>query len=158
MPTNHTPHYNLNQWERDDRILMEDFNEDNAKIDAALKAEAEARTALAAQVAKRGNCKIWNTDYMGTGTYGQDNPTSVTFPELPLFALITTSGGAFMLLMPGSSYGVYHSAGSGSGENSVKWSGNTVTWYASTHPSQYVQLNVSGVPYYVFAFYLADQS
>ena len=36
MPTNHTPHYNLNQWERDDRILMEDFNADNAKIDTAL--------------------------------------------------------------------------------------------------------------------------
>ena len=36
MPSNHTPNYALNQWERDDRVLMEDFNADNAKIDAAL--------------------------------------------------------------------------------------------------------------------------
>ena len=36
MPTNHTPNYQLSQWSRDDRILMEDFNSDNAKIDRAL--------------------------------------------------------------------------------------------------------------------------
>ena len=43
MPSNQTPNYALNQWERDDRILMDDFNADNAKIDAAIKAEADAR-------------------------------------------------------------------------------------------------------------------
>lgn len=31
-----TSHYQLNQWEKDDRIQMEDFNRDNEKIDAAL--------------------------------------------------------------------------------------------------------------------------
>ena len=40
-----TNNYGLNQWESTDRIMMEDFNEDNAKIDAALKAEQEAREA-----------------------------------------------------------------------------------------------------------------
>ena len=53
MPTNHTENYALSQWERSDRILMEDFNADNAKIDAALKAGADARTTLAGQVAKK---------------------------------------------------------------------------------------------------------
>ena len=33
-----TSNYQLNQWEKTDRILMEDFNGDNAKVDAALKA------------------------------------------------------------------------------------------------------------------------
>lgn len=33
---NHTEHYQLSQWEKSDRILMDDFNADNAKIDAAL--------------------------------------------------------------------------------------------------------------------------
>lgn len=33
-----TEQYQLNQWDRSDRILMEDFNEDNARIDAALAA------------------------------------------------------------------------------------------------------------------------
>ncbi|MEH2939994.1 hypothetical protein [Lawsonibacter sp. JLR.KK007] len=36
MPTNYTSNYRLNQWERSDKVLMDDFNADNAKIDAAL--------------------------------------------------------------------------------------------------------------------------
>ena len=36
MPSSQTPNYNLNQWSKDDRVLMEDFNADNAKIDAAI--------------------------------------------------------------------------------------------------------------------------
>lgn len=43
---NHTPNYQLTQWEKDDRIMMEDFNGDNAKIDAVLKANADAVSAL----------------------------------------------------------------------------------------------------------------
>lgn len=37
MSTNHTPNYNLCQWEATDQVLRSDFNQDNAKIDAALK-------------------------------------------------------------------------------------------------------------------------
>lgn len=36
MAANHTSSYSLNQWVKSDRVLMEDFNEDNRKIDAAL--------------------------------------------------------------------------------------------------------------------------
>ena len=36
MSTNHTPNYNLCQWEPGDQVKRTDFNEDNAKIDAAL--------------------------------------------------------------------------------------------------------------------------
>ena len=45
---NKTSNYQLNQWELTDRIRMEDFNGDNAKIDAALKT-------LANQVASKAN-------------------------------------------------------------------------------------------------------
>ena len=38
MSTNKTTNYSLNQWVKSDRVLMEDFNADNAKIDAALAA------------------------------------------------------------------------------------------------------------------------
>ena len=34
---NYTEHYQLNQWEPTDRVLREDFNEDNRKIEAALQ-------------------------------------------------------------------------------------------------------------------------
>ena len=33
---NYTKNYQLNQWEKSDRVLMEDFNADNQKIDAAI--------------------------------------------------------------------------------------------------------------------------
>ena len=36
MSTNHTANYNLCQWEATDQVLRTDFNQDNAKIDAAL--------------------------------------------------------------------------------------------------------------------------
>ena len=42
MATNHTPNYQLNQWEATDQVRRTDFNEDNAKIDAALEANAQA--------------------------------------------------------------------------------------------------------------------
>ena len=42
----HTQNYQLSRWEKDDRIMMEDFNADNEKIDAALKANADAVGAL----------------------------------------------------------------------------------------------------------------
>ena len=42
-----TDNYQLSQWESADRILMESFNGDNQKIDAALKASADAIAAKA---------------------------------------------------------------------------------------------------------------
>ena len=43
-----TTNYQLNQWAKSDRIRMDDFNADNAKIDAALKANADAIAETAA--------------------------------------------------------------------------------------------------------------
>ena len=45
-----TSNYKLSQWEKTDRIEMEDFNEDNRKIDAALAAEKQAREAADTQL------------------------------------------------------------------------------------------------------------
>jgi len=55
MPSNFTPNYQLNQWEADDQVLRVDFNADNAKLDAALKAEADARAAAVKAVDQRVN-------------------------------------------------------------------------------------------------------
>ena len=49
MPSNHTTNYSLNQWVKSDQVRMEDFNADNAKIDAALaglSSEKADKTAL----------------------------------------------------------------------------------------------------------------
>lgn len=47
MASNHTQHYGLSQWEDTDQVLRTDFNEDNTRLDAALKNTASL--ALAAQ-------------------------------------------------------------------------------------------------------------
>ena len=48
---NQTANYGLSQWEATDRILMENFNGDNQKVDAALKANADAAASAAAAAA-----------------------------------------------------------------------------------------------------------
>ena len=57
MSTNHTTNYDLCQWEATDQVLRTDFNQDNAKSDAALKinadaivAEASARSSAVAEI------------------------------------------------------------------------------------------------------------
>jgi len=45
-----TTNYQLNQWAKSDRVMMDDFNADNATLDAALKANADA---IAAETAAR---------------------------------------------------------------------------------------------------------
>ena len=44
-----TTNYQLNQWAKSDRIMMTDFNADNQKLDAALKAGADAVAAVEAK-------------------------------------------------------------------------------------------------------------
>ena len=71
-----TTNYQLNQWAKSDRIMMEDFNADNAKIDAALKANADAMP------------RIIHGSYTGDGETSQFIPLAAQ-PQV----LIVTSGG-----------------------------------------------------------------
>lgn len=166
MPTNHTPNYNLNQWERDDRILMDDFNTDNAKIDAALKAGADARAALAetaaahaAEIAKRGNCQIETFSYTGTG----DSSKTITFRAMPVFYTIVSStasamgfGGAQV-----SFYMGWRSSGPNGGSY-VSVSGMNVSWKGTTMAFGSAELaermNWKDVYYQVAAFYAMDKT
>ena len=69
---NHTPNYNLSQWDAEDKVLHTDFNADNVKIDAALsglasgKADAPALEALAQTLTEKVN--ILTGRYTGDGT------------------------------------------------------------------------------------------
>lgn len=87
MASNYTENYGLCQWEATDQVLRTDFNEDNTKIDAALKGLSEQNTALeasvAAAVAAAGNCEMELITYTGTGNYGEGKPTKVTFSSVP---------------------------------------------------------------------------
>ena len=46
MASNYTPNYQLCQWEAEDQVRRADFNTDNARIDAAIKAVDSRVTGL----------------------------------------------------------------------------------------------------------------
>lgn len=176
MPSKHTPNYGLNQWEKTDQVLMEDFNADNAATDKALKAEADARTALASQVAlkadktaltaettarttavntintnlaKKGNCEIWTGSYTGSGNYGPSAPCKVTLSRAASFVLVYSSSPMGLLFLPGEgAYGVQLL--SAAGAVTVSWSGTTVSWQSVNGPG--IQMSEKNVKYSVVAF------
>ena len=172
MPSNQTPNYRLSQWERTDRVLMEDFNADNAKIDATLaglagqvtgKAAQSALDALSQTVAghtaalsRKGNCRIEVLSYTGNGKFGAEYQNSLTFSGKPVFFLVfgmqailfysKKSSGIFTLYNGGYKYAT--------SILSTTWSGNTVRWYGESAANQG---NESG-SYCVVALYAEDAS
>ena len=93
---NRTNNYNLCQFEETDRVRRTDFNEDNAKIDGAVKAvdrrvdglEASKadKTALAAVEGKIS--RIVTGTYAGTG--GSSGVRRISLPGRPKLVLIRT--------------------------------------------------------------------
>ena len=75
MASNCTEHYNLNQWAPEDRVMREDFNADNAAVDAAL-----AGIALH-------NCKLYMGSYVGQLVQLQGGSLVVTGQYLQLVAM-----------------------------------------------------------------------
>ena len=175
---NRTANYNLCQFEAGDQVQRTDFNEDNAKIDAAIAAEASARQSgdsslsgqlsslsstvsgkasqsslntLKNQVAKLGNCQIDFFTYTGTGTTGASGPTRVNFPRKPLFFRIMNEKYA-----ASGGYQIPQVQIALADNNTVAnaaWSGNQLSFYAS---SAAYQLNSQGVTYYVTALSAMD--
>ena len=160
MSTNHTTNYNLNQWEATDKVLRTEFNEDNAKIDAALKENAddiaalEAKdTELEATISQCGNCSVERFTYTGTGTYGNQSPTNLAFSKKPVFFVLLSDNRILMGsgLSTQATVISYSSASSSTGVGSVNvtWSGNTGKIVSTNALTQF---NSSGVAYQVFGF------
>lgn len=151
MPSNFTENYNLNQWERTDRVLMEDFNADNVKIDAAIKAETDARTAadaaLQSALSKKGNVQVRIYTYTGTGTCGEDGACTIPFNGTePLLVLIFGRSSDDLLLHRG-----LNETNNYSNYCQVTWKSTGVSWYAFKN-AEY-QLNVQGWSYTALMFY-----
>lgn len=154
---NQTSNYQLNQWDPEDRILRTDFNEDNAKLDAALKANASAISSeastrssavsnLTSQLAKKGNVRVEIQTYTGTGEYGSAYSNSLTFSQKPVMFFICGSPGVAQWVQ-GSNY-LWVRAGSNLRTGEGSWSGNTYSWYQD---SDIYQFNQSYVTYTVVA-------
>ena len=166
MASNYTEHYDLCQWEAADQVQRTDFNADNAKVDAALDGLEHGKAAqdevdvltdtvaaltetITALSGNMGNCTIYRTSYVGTGTYGTESPNSITFPKQPLVVLIGDCGtdGRFFHAI----YGMTKTFAQATGYsvNNLGWSGNTLTWNHHMGPGG--QLNSAGVTYQVVA-------
>ena len=73
---NYTPNYGLHQWEPGDNFLRTDFNEDFAKLDAAIKGVADTaeskkadKSALAeVRTLAESKCRVAMGSYVGNGT------------------------------------------------------------------------------------------
>lgn len=61
MASNYTENYGLCQWEATDAVLRTDFNEDNQKIDTALKTQAGSISSLSSQMANKASTGTVNS-------------------------------------------------------------------------------------------------
>ena len=102
---NRTTNYKLCQWEETDRVQRTDFNEDNVKIDAAIKAvdrrvdglntakaEKAALTALQTAVNGKGNCRIETGSYVGDGDKHRTLSISTSFSPKLFFVMAFALG------------------------------------------------------------------
>ncbi|EGJ46027.1 hypothetical protein HMPREF0866_02181 [Ruminococcaceae bacterium D16] len=136
MASNYTENYGLCQWEATDQVLREDFNRDNAKIDAA--------------IAARGNCYITAGTYVGTGESRNEHPNTIITGFAPLLVII--SGGSYTAAFNRDNPSINTYAGSRGEPQIVTWLENGVSWYVDSgtgSPSQ--QMNEEGVTYYYVA-------
>ena len=102
--------------------------------------------------------------YVGTGTYGQANPNSLTFDFVPKAILfygkmrIGVSEGVFaypnrplVMLCESGEYSFDFLAGTSIATGHVEVDGTTVSWYANSN-NAYDQMNYGNETYYYVAF------
>lgn len=157
MASNQTANYGLSQWERSDQVLMEDFNADNAKIDAAVKstadavaAEASTRTSAVSslnyQLSRRGNCQIQTSAYVGDGSTTKE----LSFYTVPKLVIVIGLQ-AVAFFTKDSNVSFYVTSGGASAANlRVTWSGSKITF---TGNDNFAAMNRSGFNYEVISFF-----
>ena len=169
MSTNHTSNYNLNQWVKSDKVLMEDFNADNAKIDAALgtlaasvsgKASVSALNSLSQTVAghssaltRAGNGQVYAATYTGDGQHGS-GVTSITFPHKPMVVFVGGTDGRAAAFFRGQSLTVCGAYPIGMDTLRADWNGNTLSWSGGNSAAG--QLNADGFIYTVVALLMLE--
>lgn len=155
-----TENYQLTQWEKSDRIQMEDFNRDNAALDAALTAQAAELAAVQAALTKCGNCRIWMGGYTGTGTYAETGDPTFTFPQMPVVFIIKGPRSSLLIAQGGESSGFAILYGSFSSDSyatdrKLTWNGNQVTIEGKNNALE--SFNGKDRDYWVMALFAADQ-
>lgn len=160
-----TTNYQLNQWDPDDKVLRTDFNADNAKIDAAIKVNADA---VAAETSAR-NSAVASVraaiPRIAAGSYTGDGAASrtISLGFTPKAVLLFTQRGSTYV----STRSAYHETHGGlavTGHDVVDGAGHVVLSVVSggfrvalletNDPSinYYAQSNSQGAVYHYLAF------
>lgn len=128
---NKTANYQLNQWEAKDSFLRADFNEDNAKIDAAL-------TAL-----KASQVRIVHGSYTGNGADTQ----FIALEQMPQMLIVTYNGRTSQgnIMYGGTIY-------PGAGSEAISLTDTGFTAKGGSGSNQY-RGNLSGNKYHYLAIY-----
>lgn len=164
IPIETTKNYALPKWKKSDFIQMDDFNDAFAKLDTALKAEADARaaadstaskalSALEQTVTKSKLCRIKCGSYTGNGKSGKANPNTLSCDFYPVLLIISKIDEYSNITRAVAIRGISKfSGGAGNRQNINTWSERSVSWYSETETDTYynaydVQLNTSGIVY-----------
>ena len=175
--TNKTAHLALNQWVGTDPFRMADFNEDNTKIDAAVKSNAQAIAANATAIAnnskniaanataisnnaksiqsnataiatlQNGAVRFATGSYTGNGEYGSNTKTTISFPFAPKIVFIVAD--AAEVSNSGALFlaGQQYSNGFGTASANARY-GLTLTWSGNSLSWSSKHGNVSGASGY----------
>lgn len=164
IPIETTKNYALPKWKKSDFIQMDDFNDAFAKLDTALKAEADARaaadstaskalSALEQTVTKSKLCRIKYGSYTGNGKSGKADPNTLSCDFYPVLLIISRIDEYSNITRAVAIRGISKfSGGAGNRQNINTWSERSVSWYSETETDTYynaydVQLNTSGIVY-----------
>lgn len=135
--------------EQEHTHTVDDVEELEERItEAASNAADKAIDALGIEEAIAGAAKIATGSYVGTGTFGSANPTSLTFDFVPKI-LWVESGGFLMdaVIQSGKTYIAY---GNGHYAGHISVSGTTVSWYTTAN-SAAVDMNTLDTTYHYVA-------
>lgn len=146
----HTTNYQLSQWEKSDRIMMEDFNGDNAKVEAALAALAASGSGTAQALTaatSRLNSRFYSATYTGSGAeYGSK---TLWLPRQALFLMVASYNQDMLLSLPATGVARYFYYNSSSvGGIAINMSGSSLSWNSPN-------CNRADTTYHVFAILTA---
>ena len=164
MASQETPNYRLSRWAGTDRILVEEFNDNWDKIDAALKGNADAvaaetaardeeKKALQALISQRGNCFVEFGSYTGTG----NRLRTMTFSHKPILVIIRNctnySSPLHLVMIQGATNANGHE-NSSAASVSLAWSGNSVSITNSNNAT--CSYDKNGEQYFYAALLMAE--
>ena len=136
-----TEHYQLNQWDPSDSVRRTDFNEDNAKIDAAIKQEGWSG-------------HVQTGSYVGTGLHGKNHPNRLEFGFKPELVIIG-GGDRFAVFVRDCSWVEVVESGSAIPQVTT-WGDTYLEWYVyydNSNGTPHRQLNEEGKTYRYIVFH-----